>query len=172
MWIVAGVIGGLVLLKFFTSNGKPMGELTIPDEDDVEALGRMIASENPRDPRIIQVAIAWTARNEAARLHKSVASLVMPGGVPGPQVGRYASTVNAATDATRGVAFDVLSGKEPDPTGGAIQFDAPKTQDILYAQGKVRLSATGVAAARKAEGKVPVYLAGVDPNYMRWWRYA
>jgi len=145
---------------------------TIPDDDDVEAMARMIASENPRDPAIIQQAIGWTARNYAALKGKTVANLLMPGGIPGQQAGRYASTADPATDATRSVAFDVLSGKVSDPTGGAIQFDAPNTQDKLYAAGKVRLDAAGVAASRESEGKEVVYLPGVDPNYMRWWRYA
>ncbi len=145
---------------------------TIPDEDDVEALGRMIASENPRDPLIVQRAIAWTAVNESRRVGKSVANLVMPGGVPGPQRGRYASTANAATSDTREVAFDVLSGKVPDPTGGAIQFDAPSTQDALYARGDAQYDAAGIEARRRADGKVPVYVPGVDPRHMRWWRYA
>lgn len=146
--------------------------LVVPDGDDVEALGRMINSENPRDVRIVQVGIAWTAKNEAARRHISVASLLMPNGLPGPQSGRYASTVNPSSQSSRAIAFDVLSGKEEDPTGGAIQFDAPHTQDLLYAQGRYSKDAAAVAASRMAEGKEVVYLPGVDPNYMRWWRYA
>jgi hypothetical protein len=163
-----------LLLKIFMSNGQPMGELVIPDEDDVEALGRMIASENntSRDTLLIKQAIAWAAVNMARRDGKSVASLVMPGGVPGHQAGRYASTANPSTTETRSIAFDILSGKVPDPTKGAIQFDAPRTQDALYAQGKVRLDSEGVAANRESEGKEAVYLPGVDPRYMRWWRYA
>ena len=157
-------------------------ELVIPDDADVEALGRMLASENPEtttrrqspssDPRTIQIGDAWAAKNMAARVGKSVANLLMPGGIPGGQAGRYASTANPSTDATRSIAYDVLSGLVPDPTGGAVQFDAPRTQDALFAQGRVRLDAAGVAASRESEGKEVVYLPGVDPNYMRWWRYA
>lgn len=167
-----GVIGlGLIIGIKMTPSIPNM--LTIPDDDDVEALGRMIASENPRDPIIVQRAIAWTARNYAALKGKTVANLLMPGGVPGPQAGRYASTVNPATDETRSVAFDVLSGKVSDPTGGAIQFDAPNTQDALHARDPVKYkTADAIAASRESEGKEVVYLPGVDPNYMRWWRYA
>jgi len=170
-WLALGIVAlGFIIGVKMTSSVPSM--LSIPDDDDVEALGRMIASENPRDPIIIQRAIAWTAKNYAALKGKTVANLLMPGGVPGPQAGRYASTANPATGATRAVAFDVLSGKVSDPTGGAIQFDAPDTQDKLYAAGKVRLDAAGVAASRESEGKEVVYLPGVDPNYMRWWRYS
>lgn len=172
LWIILGLAALGLILKIFMSDGRPAGSLTIPDEDDVEALGRMIASENPRDPVIIQQGIAWAAVNMARRVHKSVADLLMPSGTPGPQAGRYASTANPSTDATRGVAFDVLSGRVSDPTGGAIQFDAPTTQDRLYAAGKVRLDSQGVYDSRTSEGKVPVYLPGVDPKYMRWWRYS
>jgi hypothetical protein len=156
-----------------------MAELTVPDEDDVEALGRMIASENPRDSYLVQSAIAWTAVNEAARRHMPVSELVMPNGLPGPQAGRYCSTANPSTSGTRDVAFDVLSGKTADPTDGAVQFDAPRTQDALYRQwvtagspGKAKKTADDIAAIRMGEGKELVTLPGVDPGYMRWWRYA
>jgi hypothetical protein len=168
---------GLLWVIFFRGPSVPVS-LTIPDEDDVEALGRMIASENPRDSVLIQQAIAWTAVNYSARLGKSVASVVMPGGIPGPQKGRYASTANPSTDATRAVAFDVLSGAVPDPTGGAIQFDAPATQDALYRRwednpsGKAPKTAAQVAASRLADGKIMVTVPGVSSSYMRWWKYA
>jgi len=141
-------------------------------EADIEALGRMIISENGNDPEIVQVAIAWTAKNEAKRRKKSIADLVMPGGVPAPQTGRYASTARAATNASREIARKVIKGIVADPTGGAIQFDAPKTQDILYKQGKVTKTAAQIAASRIADGKEMVTVAGVDPGYMRWWRYS
>jgi hypothetical protein len=161
-----------MITRILWSHVTPMPELTIPSDDDIEALGRMIASENPRDNLAIQQAIAWTAKNEAARRGISVASLVMPNGIPGPQAGRYAATGNPATAATRSVAFDVLSGKVPDPTGGAIQFDAPETQDWLYAHGKVKSNAAMVAANRQKDGKeVSLTLAGRTSS-MRFWRYA
>src|SRR5205823_1294512 len=108
-----------VIVKIWAS-GTIVSQFVIPDDDDVGALGRMIASENPRDTLVIQQAIAWTAINEAQRRGKSVADLLMPGGVPSGQNtgGRYASTRNPATDATRSVAYDVLSGKVSDPTKG------------------------------------------------------
>ncbi len=174
VWLVLGVlaIGLMFTISMTSSTPSVPSMLVIPDEDDIEALGRMIASENPKDLLIVQRAIAWAARNEAARERKSVADLVMPGGVPGHQKGRYATTINPATTATRLIAFDVLSGKVPDPTGGAIQFDAPHTQDLLFARGDAHHDAAGIYDIRTSEGKVPVYLPGVDPNHMRWWRYA
>ncbi len=176
VWLLMGLAAVGLLLRIFLGGGSFLGSdegmNVIPDEDDVEALGRMIASENPRDSLIIQQAIAWTAKNEARRRGISVASLVMPGGVPGPQAGRYCSTVNPSTSVTRGVAFDVLSGKVSDPTGGAVQFDAPATQDALYRAGKVKKTSAQISSDRIADGKELVVVSGVAPTYMRWWRYA
>lgn len=173
IWVLIALAAtGLIAAIFFS---KPM-ELVIPDSDDVEALARMIASENPRDSVLIQTAIAWTAVNEAKRRRKSVADLLMPGGIPSGQNtgGRYASTRNPSTPATTAVAYDVLSGRSSDPTGGAIQFDSPKAQRAALARNVSGYSKSPeqVAASRIAEGKELVTLPGVDPDYMRWWRYA
>ena len=148
------------------------GAFTPASEQDIEALGRRSVSENGRDPEIVQVAVAWTAKNEAKRRKLLVAKLLMPNGLPGPQAGRYASTARAATDTSREIARKVLKGVIADPTNGAIQFDAPGTQDILYKQGKVTKTAAQVAASRMADGKELVTVSGVDPRYMRWWRYS
>lgn len=176
LWVIIGfaAIGLIVAIAMNDANASDDGSdlMSTPDPNDVEALGRMIASENPNDILLVQQAIAWTALNWANRKGISVAKLLMPNGIPGPQAGRYASTANPSTDATRSVAYDVLSGAVPDPTGGAVQFDAPSTQDWLYAHGKASNDAAMIAASRMSEGKVEVDLPGVDPNHMRWWRYA
>ncbi len=173
IWIVIGLAAtGLIAAIWFTGPK----ELMIPDDADVEALGRMIASENPRDSELIQTAIAWTAVNEASRRGKTVADLLMPDGIPSGQNtgGRYASTRNPSTDATRSIAYDVLSGQSSDPTGGAIQFDSPRAQRAALARNVSGYSKSPeqVAASRISEGKELVTLSGVDPDYMRWWRYA
>lgn len=173
IWVLVGLAAtGLIIAIWFS---KPM-ELIIPEEDDVEAMARMIASENPNDSVLIQSAIAWAAKNEAERRGKTVADLLMPNGIPSGQNtgGRYASTRNPSTYATRQVAYDVLSGATPDPTGGAIQFDSPRAQRAALARNVSGYSKTPeqVAASRMSEGKELVTLPGVNPDYMRWWRYA
>lgn len=169
--IVLAVAISLAYLSMTKAEAQVIDDADV-NEGDVEALARMIASENPNDKEIVQVAICWTAKNMATRRRIAVRDLVMPGGIPKSQAGRYASTVNPGTDKGRAIARNVMSGRTPDPTGGAVQFDAPKTQDILYAQGTYSKNADDIAEERQAEGKVEVHLPGVDPYYMRWWRYA
>lgn len=176
-WLGFGALAiGLLFLISSSDLTVKIGDVSIesiPEDDDIEAMGRMIASETyPNDPLLAKQGVAWAARNEAGRVGKTVASLLMPGGVPGTQSGRYASTASAGTSSSKAIAFDVLSGKTPDPTGGAIQFDAPETQDKLYAAGKVRLDANGVAASRESDGKeVSLTVPGTRSSY-RFWRYA
>jgi hypothetical protein len=170
-WWVWLLFGGLAVWLIFSTvlNGR---ELVIPDDDDVEALARMIASEDPNASLIVQQGIAWAAKNEADRRGLSVFDLLEPNGNPGPQTGRYASTVNPSTQITRSIAYDVLSGKTDDPTRGSIQFDNPGTQDKLYAAGKVSKDADDVAAERQSDGKEMVTLPGVPATSIRFWRYA
>ncbi len=177
LWIGLGLLAlGLLFLITNSDLTVKIGDIsieTVPEDDDIEALGRMIASETyPNDPLLAKQGVAWAARNEAARVGKTVASLLMPGGIPGTQSGRYASTASPSTNVTESIAFDVLSGKVPDPTGGAIQFDAPETQDKLYAAGKVRLDANGVAASRESDGKEVSLTVPGTRSSIRFWRYA
>lgn len=144
-----------------------IGEFT---NNDVEALARMLASEDPSQPDFVQVALAWTAVNMANRKGKTVFQLLEPDGVlGGGQTGKYASTANPATDHFRAIARSVLDGSVEDPTPGAIQFDHPSTQDWLFEHGKVRLDAAGVAASRTSEGRSVFFLDGVSPDHLRFW---
>lgn len=169
-WIV-GAVGLLLGLAFFV---KPK-EQVITDTDetvdanDVEALARMLASENPHEADFVQVALAWSAVNMAGRRNRSVYLLLAPDGRFGPQTGRYASTVNEATDKFRSIAKGVLMGVYPDPTGGAIQFDNPSTQDWLYEHGKASKDAARVASDRVGEGRTLFVLPGISPDHLRFW---
>lgn len=173
IWVLLGIAALGILAKIGLS--VMPASLTIPDDDDLEALSRMITSENGADKRIVRIAVAWAAKNEAARRGISVAQLVMPTGVPGDQGSPghgYASTARAASAEDEGIAYDVLSGKEADPTGGAIQFDAPRTQRVLHNRNPSKYKTPEeVAANRIREGKELVTIPGIDPDYMRWWRY-
>lgn len=174
IWVLIGIAALGILAKIGLS--VMPASLTIPDDDDVDALSRMITSENGADKPIVRIAVAWAAKNEAARRGISVAQLVMPTGVPGAQgtPGHgYASTSKPASAEDERIAYDVLSGKEPDPTDGAIQFDAPRTQRVLHARDPVKYKTPEqVAENRIKEGKELVTIPGIDPDYMRWWRYA
>lgn len=148
------------------------------------ALARMIDSEFSRyhDAR---VGAGWAARNQAAHLGLSIATLLtrqrikQADGthVPGPgdgffhtQHGSYASTAQDASSDALQIADDVVSGNVEDPTGGARQFDSPGAFGIQA--GTSSGDADTVAAARIAAGNELVIIPGVPEAYARFWRPA
>lgn len=170
--IIAAIVTAILITRRFLA--PPRKSIEDIDPNDLEALARMIASENPNDSTTVRTAIAWSAVNEANRRGKSVFDLLAPDGNFGPQSGRYASTRNAARSQDYEITTDVLTGAVNDPTGGAVQFDSPRGQRAALARNVSGYSKTPeqVAAQRISEGKVEVNLPGVDPEHMRWWRYA
>jgi hypothetical protein len=72
------------------------------------------------------------------------------------------------------LAEGVLSGKMPDPTGGALQFDSPASQRALLALNHpdYRKGPEAVAASRRAAGLKEFYLPGVSPDKLRFWKPA
>jgi hypothetical protein len=130
---------------------------------DVEALARMAVKEAGAGEKA-QIAVMWACRNEAKREGISVARLLLRGrnknGTPsssdgkfGSQnTGKYAATPLPSTPESRARAAKVLAGAVSDPTGGAVQFDAPSAQDKLQAAGVAGYtkSAAEVAADRLA----------------------
>jgi len=149
------------------------------------ALARMLASENPRDTDLVRIAVAWVCCNEAARENTTPEQLLLRSTRPdrngkfGSQLGGYASTTNDPVPQDVQIAQRVLApptadNYAADPTGGAVQFDSPRAQRAALARGAPGYVSTPeqVAAERQSEGKVQVTLPGVDPDYMRFWRYA
>jgi outer membrane murein-binding lipoprotein Lpp len=146
---------------------------------DVEALARMAVKEAGSGEKP-QIAVMWATRNMARASGTSVAKLLLRGrtktggpsssdGKFGAQnTGKYASTVLPSTPASRDRAAKVMAGTIPDPTGGAIQFDAPSAQDKLKAAGTAgyEKSAEEIAAERSAS-KVSVMVPGVSS--IRFW---
>jgi len=173
--LLVGVLS-LTYFKFMAPEAMVIDYADV-DDDDVEALGRMINSEaRASDSRDIKVALAWTCRNSATRLGISVAERVMPGMVPSAQNtgGRFVSTRNPATDESRNIARDVMAGAVADPTMGSVQFDSPQGQRAALARNVSRYtqSPEEIAASRRADGKTEFHLPGVSPDYLRFWRYA
>ncbi len=147
---------------------------------DSYALARMIASEHPRDANEFKVAIAHVALNYATRVGRSISSLLLRAnnqrhtGFFGTQrdidedsaayneSDRYASTALDPYAGELTIASACLSGEFPDPTGGAIQFDAPPAF-------KTPEAAARTAAKRIAEGRIQVFPDGIDPEKLRFW---
>jgi len=137
------------------------------------ALATMIASEHGSASPYIKGAIANTAWNQARTLGKHIEELLAPDGTFGGQQGRYASTKNPPTEEDLLIAEAVLDGRLPDVTGGALHFDSPSAQRALAARhepGYEGRTPEAVAASRARTGLVAVYLPGIDPNEVRFWR--
>ena len=146
---------------------------------DVEALARLGPSE-AGSSKAAQTAVMWATVNYAKRAGLSISQLLLRGrlksGLPsssegkfGAQnTGKYASTRNPSTSQSRELAAGVLSGKIPDPTKGATQYDAPAAQDAGVAKklpGYTKTSAE-IAAERSKTSKL-VMVAGV--SNIRFW---
>jgi hypothetical protein len=156
---------------------------------DVYSLARMMQSEESTIEA--RAAVGWAVRNHARVAKLTVTQLLTRArhkdkstgkitvydsdGHYGTQrctPGRFASTFREPTNATLTLAEEVMSGRRPDPTGGADQFDAPDLQDRMAEKdptGKTK-NAAQVAAARIAAGKELVLVEDV-PN-TRFWRKA
>lgn len=139
------------------------------------SLARLMASEAGGQPEAVKVAVAWAAKNEAARRGITVADLLLGAEKKYARQtvkGRYASTGQPPTAADVTLANRVAAGLVPDPTGGATNWDSPRVQDRLLASGTrgYRKTSAEVAAARRAEGFTLVTLPGVDPTVIRFWR--
>ncbi len=146
---------------------------------DVEALARMAVKEAGAGEKA-QIAVMWATRNMARRRGESISALLLRGrtrsgvatssdGKFGAQnTGKYASTVLPSTAASRARAEKVMAGTVPDPTGGAVQFDAPSAQDKLKAAGVAGYdkSAEDIASDR-SKSEVAVMVPGV--SNIRFW---
>ncbi|MDD5367330.1 MAG: hypothetical protein PHR30_18505 [Gallionellaceae bacterium] len=146
---------------------------------DVYALARMISSEAGGASEQAKIAIAWTAVNEARRRKVTISGLLLAGhtrkGAPSSsagffgaqKTGKYATTAHEATAVDLAIARKVYGGVVADPTGGATQFDSPRSQ-IVGVAGNTKTAAQ-VAAERSAHSDL-VVASGVDPNVFRFWR--
>jgi hypothetical protein len=129
-------------------------------------LARIISSEEGNSPLASQVAIAWACRNNTSE-GSGIFEWATDGSY-GKQWGgianRPCSTWQDPYEGHVTVAKGVMSGAFPDPTGGAKQWVAPKTQDILAARDPSKYKPFAqVNAARIAGGLRQVNPDGVDP---------
>lgn len=149
---------------------------------DTLALARTVQSEVlPNHPDIARIAIAHAVLNYARRKKITVTELVADDdsayegehgrGRYGRQWrrGRYCSTANDPSLSTLRLCEEIRTGKIKDPTGGAIQWDSPRSQG---AQPGTTKTADEVAESRIADGKEKVLLDGIPERDLRLWRYA
>jgi hypothetical protein len=178
-WVAAGaaaVAAGLGLWFFMRRKPDGVADPKSSTPEEVEALARAIASEAGGEPRIIQAAVGYAVLNESIRRGTSVWRLVRgtadAWGAQGSGGRGFVSSRLAPTAAHIQLGRAVLSGDEPDPTGGATQFDSPRAQRALLARGTPGYTKTpeDVAAARIADGKVMVLLPGVPEERFRMWK--
>jgi hypothetical protein len=142
---------------------------------DVYALARLIASEVGGLPELARIAVAYAALNEARRRKTTVSKLLMgsAGRFSAQNVGgKFASTAQPPTTGDLETARRVFAALVSDPTGGATRWDSPAAQRALLKRGASRYTKTPeqVAASRRGEGFEVVYLAGIDPEKLRFWR--
>lgn len=144
---------------------------------DAVILATMIASEvgdkKGREHPVAKAAIGHAALTEAKLRRRTLMKQLIPDGRFGDQLGRYASTRLPPTSADIEMAEGILSGKVGTPTPGATNWDSPQGQ-----RAAIRARLPGyegrtpdvIAERRESDGKEPVYVPGVDPDYLRLWR--
>jgi hypothetical protein len=136
-------------------------------------LARLSASEYGDGSDQVKTAVQHAALNweSSNRWGMRLEKMLIPDGKFGGQAGRYASTDKDAELRDVQLAAQVLAGKRPDPTEGAIQWDAPRTQKILSKQNpRLYKPPEQIAKDRKKEGLQEVYLSNEDPALARFWR--
>lgn len=146
LWTVGGVglaVGALALIGAATMSARGAD---IADARDVEALARMLASENPRGSSRLWVAQIWT-QIASRRKGQSLYERITGGAGFGPQDSqRPVSTENAASESHRMVVRLALLGAEVSALKGARKFFEPSQQNRMFAAGEK-------ARAKKASGE-------------------
>jgi len=138
---------------------------------DTYALARMIASEAGGQKTIAQQAVGAVALSYAGDRGESISQVLLRSthagdGYFGKQSqGRYAATSHDPSASHLVMAAELQSGAIADPTGGARQWDSPRS----YTDPS---SAAKVAATRVAAGNTLVTLAGVPESTFRFWKPA
>jgi len=144
---------------------------------DTYALARMVSSEEGRSSNTIRVAVCWAVKNYAAKLGKSIDSILLRANNPdhsgyfgtqkdidksSPDFGksdRYASTALDPMAGDLEIAISVLLETIPDPTNGATNFDRPagEKDPVRVAENRVR------------SGLVAKPVEGIDADKLRFW---
>jgi spore germination cell wall hydrolase CwlJ-like protein len=178
--LIALVVGGaaavgLGAFALWPRKKVPPGPDTASLGEDLEALARGIASEAGGEPRAVQVAVGWAIQNlslaRGKSIYRAARGTADEWGSQGSGGREFSSRLHPNAKHLD-IARAVLSGDEPDPTGGATQFDSPRAQRALLKSRPdiYKKTPEQVAAARRADGKVMVLLAGIPEDQIRFWR--
>ena len=136
-------------------------------------LATLASSEYNSGSARLKSGVMHAALNYSKRYKVSLEKMLIPDGKLGKQKGRYASTALPPTLEDVKLALQVLSGAIKDPTNGAVQFDSPRTQLVLWKKGDPdHKHPNEIAKDRQASGKVAYYIPGEDPENARFWRMA
>lgn len=134
-------------------------------------LASMAVSEYASGSEKLKTAVMFAALNYAKKYKTTLEKMLIPDGKLGGQAGRYASTARPPSLPDVLLAVKVEKGLISDPTGGAVQFDSPRTQLIQWQKGDPKHKHPNqIAADRQKSGKVAFYLPGEDPGNARFWR--
>lgn len=141
-------------------------------------LATLMASEAGSDPDIAKVAIGhaaltevWRKNHRAKNQKTTLRSLLMRGGKMGGQKdGRYAATGQPPSAHDVELAKAIFSGEIQNPVPGAVKWDDPKSQQILFERGDYSHDSSYVSDQRNAEGLKAAYLPNVDPHRLRLWK--
>ncbi len=148
----------------------------------VLALARVIESEAGGLPWIAQIGVAWTVVNHARDVGRSIVKVITGAklgkedgagagffGRQGNPTGGYryvASSKNSTAD-SRATAEAVIGGDVDDPTGGALNFDSPRSYGVQA--GTEASGADEFADNRASEGKRKLVLPGTSESSIRFW---
>ena len=143
---------------------------------DQYALASSMQSEEKTDRGRLAVGRAiWNAVKQDRS--KIVGKLLPHGYFSSQKSGHYAATHKPPTAKTLGLAAAIIEGRVPDMVHGAVQWDAPETQDRLhqlYLQDPkkhphYKHSSAEIAQKRKKAGAHVIVVPGVPDT--RFWSY-
>ena len=141
---------------------------------DVYALASAMQSEEKSNKG--RLAVGRTIWNAVKQDRSKIVKKLLPHGhFASQKSGQYAATHKPPTAKTLGLALAIIENRVPDMVHGAIQWDAPRTQDQLhqlYLKDPVKHphykhDSADIAQRRIAEGKREIWIPGVPDT--RFW---
>ncbi len=165
--LAVGAVGSALVLGILAAAG---GRRTRSGAivDDLGAVARMLASENPSGSAQLWIEQIWTQiRSSGGR---SLAQTITGGAGYGPQLSpRPVSTAEPATQITRDFAASFLASRPLSRFSGARRFFEPEQQDRAFAVGESarRKRAAGLPLSEQ-EQRLIYYKSDANGIRRRW----